>query len=73
MFYPKFIPSDNAGKNIAVPSAHGILRTIALSDPHLFRFAPAGTRRGGITNASASRFIDSEGEFNPIALEHRTK
>ena len=27
------------------------------------RFAPAGTRRGGITNASATGFINAEGEF----------
>ena len=69
MFYPKFIPSDNAGNNVVVPASHGILRTIALSDPVSFPwFAPAGTRRGGITNASASGFIDSEGEFKSIAL-----
>ena len=69
MFYPKFIPSDNAGNNVVVPASHGILRTIALSDQVSFPwFAPAGTRRGGITNASASGFIDSEGEFKSIAL-----
>ena len=29
---------------------------------------PPGTRRGGITNASASGFVDAEGEFKSIAL-----
>jgi phage tail sheath protein FI len=31
-------------------------------------FAPAGTRRGGITNASATGFINAEGEFVSTAL-----
>ena len=61
--------SDNAGKNVVVPASHGIIRTIALSDQVSFPwFAPAGTRRGGITNASAAGFINDEGEFNSVAL-----
>jgi phage tail sheath protein FI len=45
------------------------MRTFALSDQVSFPwFAPAGTRRGGITNASAAGFVDSEGEFKSIAL-----
>jgi phage tail sheath protein FI len=61
--------SDNAGNNVIVPASHGILRTLALSDQVSFPwFAPAGTRRGGITNASAAGFIDAEGEFKSIAL-----
>ncbi len=69
MFYPSLFTSDNAGNNIVVPPSHGIIRTLALSDQVSFPwFAPAGTRRGGITNASASGFIDAEGEFKSIAL-----
>ena len=69
VFYPSLFTSDNAGKNIIVPPSHAMLRTIALSDQVSFPwFAPAGTRRGGITNATASGFIDSEGEFKSIAL-----
>jgi phage tail sheath protein FI len=46
-----------------------ILRTIALSDQVSYPwFAPAGTRRGGITNASSVGYITSEGEFESIAL-----
>ena len=68
-FYPSLFTSDNAGKNIVVPASHGILRTIALSDSVSFPwFAPAGTRRGGITNASSAGFIDAEGEFKAVAL-----
>jgi hypothetical protein len=69
MFYPSLFTSDNAGNNVIVPASHGILRTLALSDQVSFPwFAPAGTRRGGITNASAAGFIDAEGEFKSIAL-----
>jgi len=69
MFYPSLFTSDNAGNNVIVPPSHGILRTFALSDQVSFPwFAPAGTRRGGITNASAAGFIDAEGEFKSIAL-----
>ena len=46
-----------------------MLRTIALNDQVAYPwFAPAGTRRGGITNASAVGYVDSEGEFVSIAL-----
>ena len=69
MFYPSLFTSDNAGNNVVVPPSHGIIRTLALSDQVSFPwFAPAGTRRGGITNATASGFIDNEGEFKSIAL-----
>ena len=69
VFYPSLFTSDNAGNNVVVPPSHGILRTLALSDQVSFPwFAPAGTRRGGITNASASGFVDAEGEFKSIAL-----
>jgi hypothetical protein len=68
-FYPSLFTSDNAGKNIVVPASHGILRTIALSDSVSFPwFAPAGTRRGGISNASSAGYIDAEGEFKAVAL-----
>jgi phage tail sheath protein FI len=69
VFYPSLFTSDNAGNNVVVPPSHGIMRTFALSDQVSFPwFAPAGTRRGGITNASAAGFVDSEGEFKSIAL-----
>jgi len=69
VFYPSLFTSDNAGNNVIVPPSHGILRTFALSDQVSFPwFAPAGTRRGGITNASAAGYIDGEGEFVSTAL-----
>jgi hypothetical protein len=69
IYYPWGFTSDNAGNNVVVPPSHMMLRTIALSDGVSFPwFAPAGTRRGGITNASATGYIDAEGEFVSIAL-----
>ena len=68
-FYPWGYTTDNLGNNIAVPPSHMMLRTIALSDQVSYPwFAPAGTRRGGITNASAVGYITSEGEFQSVAL-----
>jgi hypothetical protein len=69
MYYPWGFTSDNFGNNIVVPPSHMALRTIILNDQVAFPwFAPAGTRRGGVTNATASGYISSEGEFVSIAL-----
>ena len=69
VFYPAGFTSDNFGNNVVVPASHMMLRTIALSDQVSFPwFAPAGTRRGGITNASSTGYINSEGEFVAVAL-----
>jgi len=68
-FYPWGYTSDNIGNNVVVPPSHMMLRTIALSDQVSYPwFAPAGTRRGGITNATAVGYITSEGEFQSVAL-----
>jgi len=69
MFYPWGFTSDNFGNNVVVPPSHMMLRTIALSDQVSYPwFAPAGTRRGGITNATSVGYIDDEGEFVTVAL-----
>ena len=69
MFYPWGYSSDNFGNNVAVPPSHMILRTIALNDQVAYPwFAPAGVRRGGISNATAVGYITSEGEFKSVAL-----
>lgn len=69
VYYPWGFTSDNFGNNIVVPPSHMMLRTITLSDQVSYPwFAPAGTRRGGITNASSVGYINDEGEFVSIAL-----
>jgi hypothetical protein len=69
VYYPWGYSTDNLGNAIAVPPSHMMLRTIALSDNVSYPwFAPAGTRRGGITNASAVGYVDFQGEFKSVAL-----
>ena len=73
VFYPWGYTTDNFGNNIVVPPSYMILKTIALSDQVSYKwFSFAGTRRGKITNATATGYIDNNGEFqianltNPI-------
>ena len=69
IFYPAGFTSDNFGNNVIVPASHMMLRTIALSDQVSYPwFAPAGTRRGGITNATSTGYVNAEGEFVAVAL-----
>ena len=69
IFYPAGFTSDNFGNNVIVPASHMMLRTIALSDQVSYPwFAPAGTRRGGITNATSTGYVTAEGEFVAVAL-----
>jgi hypothetical protein len=70
VYYPWGYTTDLLGNNIVVPPSHMMLRTIALSDNVSYPwFAPAGVRRGGITNASSVGYIDPlTGEFQVTAL-----
>jgi hypothetical protein len=63
MYYPSGFTTDNSGNNIVVPASHMMLRTIAISDQRSYPwFAPAGTRRGGVDNATAVGYVKN-GEF----------
>jgi hypothetical protein len=69
MYYPSGYTNDNTGNNIVVPASHMMLRTIINSDAKSYPwFAPAGTRRGGVDNATAVGYINAEGEFTSTAL-----
>jgi hypothetical protein len=69
MYYPSGYANDNTGNKIVVPASHMMLRTIINSDAKSYPwFAPAGTRRGGVDNATAVGYINSEGEFKSTAL-----
>jgi hypothetical protein len=69
MYYPSGYTNDNAGNNIVVPASHMMLRTMINSDAKSYPwFAPAGTRRGGVDNATAVGYITAEGEFKSTAL-----
>jgi len=69
-YYPNGFTTDLSGAPAVVPASHMLLKTITLSDNVSFPwFAPAGTRRGGITNATAVGYIDAAtGEFQTVAL-----
>jgi len=70
IYYPWGYSQDLLGNDIVVPPSHIMLRTIALSDNVSYPwFAPAGVRRGGVTNASSVGYVDvNTGEFNTVAL-----
>ena len=69
MYYPSGYTTDNTGNKIVVPPSHMMLRTIINSDAKSYPwFAPAGTRRGGVDNATSVGYITSEGEFKATAL-----
>jgi phage tail sheath protein FI len=70
VYYPWGYTTDLKGNNVVVPPSHIMLRTIALSDNVSYPwFAPAGVRRGGVTNASSVGYVDAQtGEFNTVAL-----
>jgi len=69
MYYPAGFTSDNFGNNVVVPASHMALRTILLNDQVAYPwFAPAGTRRGGVTNATSTGYVTAEGEFQTVSL-----
>lgn len=69
MWYPSGYTNDNTGNYIVVPPSHMMLRTIINSDNKSYQwFAPAGTRRGGVDNATSVGYITDEGEFKSVAL-----
>ena len=70
VWYPNGLTTDLGGTSAVVPASHMMLKTIALSDNVSYPwFAPAGTRRGGITNATSAGYIDAtSGEFQVVAL-----
>lgn len=68
LFYPSGITSDLSGNLVVVPPSHMMIRTMLRNDTVAYPwFAPAGTRRGIIDNATSIGYIDSvTGEFQPI-------
>jgi hypothetical protein len=75
VYYPNGFTTDLGGANAVVPASHMMMKTFALSDQVSYPwFAPAGTRRGGITNATAVGYIDAlSGEFQTVALNEGTR
>jgi hypothetical protein len=70
VFWPSGQTNDLKGNTVAVPPSHMILRTIVRSDKLAFPwFAPAGSRRGLIDNATQLGYVDAvTGEFQKIGV-----
>ena len=70
VFYPSGLTTDNTGKSIVVPPSHMMMRVLANNDNLAFPwFAPAGTRRGVVDNATGVGYIEaSTGEFESVSL-----
>tara|TARA_R110000868_G_scaffold14088_10_gene65901 strand:+ start:1442 stop:3904 length:2463 start_codon:yes stop_codon:yes gene_type:complete len=70
VYYPAGTSTEPLnGATVVVPPSHMALYTYAYNDNISFQwFAPAGTTRGVVQNASAVGYITSEGEFKAVAL-----
>ena len=71
VYYPGAAQTNDVqGNTIVVPPSHIALRTFLHNDNVSYPwFAPAGTRRGLVDNASSVGYIDAAtGEYNPIGV-----
>jgi hypothetical protein len=69
MFYPSGFTNNNMGNSIVVPPSHMMMRTIVNSDNKSYLwFAPAGTRRGTVDNASSVGYLNENGEYKTVSL-----
>lgn len=75
IYYPSGYATDLTGANVAVPSSHAMLRTFAYNDAVSEQwFAPAGLRRGILTNLANVGYVNSnDGEFKPVGLTEGQK
>ncbi len=61
VFYPAGLTTDLGGNSIVVPSSFMALPTIIQSDAVSYPwFAPAGARRGSVTNVSSIGYVDEQ-------------
>ena len=69
-YYPHVLATNPVtGDSVVAPASHSALYTFAFSDNISFQwFAPAGLTRGVVQNAAGVGYINSEGEFTPVAL-----
>ena len=65
LYYSAGVTNDLTGKQVVVPSSYMILSTMIYNDNVAYPwFAPAGQRRGVITNATNIGYLDAQtGEF----------
>jgi hypothetical protein len=72
VYYPSGLSTDLNGNTIMVPPSHMALRTYLYSDNVSYPwFAPAGTRRGLVSNATDLGYINyATGEFVRTGVQH---
>ena len=72
VYYPSGLSTDLNGNTIMVPPSHMALRTYLYSDNVSYPwFAPAGTRRGLVNNATDLGYINyATGEFVRTGVQH---
>ena len=69
VYYPWGLSTNLDGSEIMVPPSTIVLRTMAYNDQVAYQwYAPAGYRRGLVTNASSVGYLTSENEFKPVLL-----
>lgn len=69
VYYPWGLTTNLDGMEVMVPPSSIALRTIAYNDNVAYPwYAPAGFRRGLVTNASSVGYLTSENEFKPVLL-----
>ena len=69
LYYPWGLSTNLDGMEVMVPPSTIVLRTMAYNDLVAYPwYAPAGYRRGLVTNATSVGYLTSENEFKPILL-----
>ena len=65
VYYPAGLTTDYKGNDIAVPASHMALRSYIYNDNVAYKwFAPAGTKRGAVSNANNIGYVNyATGEF----------
>ena len=69
-FYPSCQTTDLSGSTVVQPASHMMIRTFIYNDNIAYPwFAPAGTKRGVVDNASAIGYVNAQtGEFVQIGV-----
>jgi hypothetical protein len=69
VYYPAGLTTSLAGNNIVMPSTYMALNVIINNDFIAFPwFAPAGTRRGLVSNVTSLGYLDDECDFNTTSV-----
>ena len=69
IYYPWGLSTNIDGSSVMIPPSSIALRTIAYSDSIGYPWlAPAGFRRGNVTNASTVGYLTSEEEYQSLVL-----